>query len=448
VITYRARRARLRIIAAATVVIAALTVWAIRHAISMIDTLHRGGHRFGMIYTLAFCSLVWQTILCNLERPRRMTARQRRRSDAWNVTVSVPVYNEDERLLVRCLYSLLDQTRLPDHIHVVDDGSKVSYERARAWFLPMAAEMGVGASWVRTTNGGKRHAQGVTIRATPDADVYVTVDSDAILDRHAIAEGLKPFSDAKVQSVAGVFLAVNSRRNLLTRCEDLWVVTGQLVDRSAASAMGAVLVNSGVLAFYRAQLLRGHLEAYLGETIAGRPVKFSDDSMLTTFAQLAGKTVQQPTAIAFTAMPENVGHHLRQYLRWMRGSTIRTAWRFRYLRVTSYAYWAHAVAWMQTAIATVTWVAVFVVQPVIDGALVPSLLLIPVLVVYGQSLRYLSVRRSDESVWSQLATVALAPLMMLWVMFVLRLVRWYAMATCLKTGWGTRADVEVGLAQL
>ena len=33
----------------------------------------------------------------------------------------------------------------------------------------------------------------------------------------------------------------------------------------------------------------------------------------------------------------------------------------------------------------------------------------------------------------------------LWVFFVLRGIRWYGMASSLKTGWGTRADVEVSL---
>lgn len=48
---------------------------------------------------------------------------------------------------------------------------------------------------------------------------------------------------------------------------------------------------------------------------------------------------------------------------------------------------------------------------------------------------------------SQLATWALAPVAALWAFFVLRPVRWYAMATCLRTGWGTRADVEVTLGR-
>lgn len=62
-----------------------------------------------------------------------------------------------------------------------------------------------------------------------------------------------------------------------------------------------------------------------------RPVTFSDDSLLTLYALVRGRVVQQPTAVVFTAMPEELGHHLRQYLRWMRGSSLRSRWRVRYL---------------------------------------------------------------------------------------------------------------------
>ncbi|WP_275561157.1 hypothetical protein [Streptomyces sp. 5-6(2022)] len=76
-----------------------------------------------------------------------------------------------------------------------------------------------------------------------------------------------------------------------------------MVDRSALSAMGSVLVNSGPLAAYRADVVRDNLDSYLNETFMGRPAMFSDDSLLTLYALLRGQTVQQPSAVAFTAMP-------------------------------------------------------------------------------------------------------------------------------------------------
>lgn len=96
-------------------------------------------------------------------------------------------------------------------------------------------------------------------------------------------------------------------------------------------------------------------------------------------------------------------------------------------------------------LSTVIFGALFVVQPALDHRVIPSLILIPLLVGYGQALRYLAFRRSDEPLWSQILTVAIAPIATLWAFFVLRPIRWYAMATCLRTGWGTRQKVEVTL---
>jgi hyaluronan synthase len=148
-------------------------------------------------------------------------------------------------------------------------------------------------------------------------------------------------------------------------------------------------------------------------------------------------------------MPETVDHHLRQYVRWMRGAFIRSWWRIRYLPLSGYAFWAHALGWVQMVVSTTILGLLFVAAPIRDPRLVaqlPFLLTIPVLIGYGQALRFLSVRRNDDRLRSQLLTFALAPVATLWAFTVLRVVRWYAMVTCLKTGWGTRENVEVAVS--
>ncbi|MGW4809413.1 hypothetical protein [Kitasatospora sp. NPDC004272] len=50
------------------------------------------------------------------------------------------------------------------------------------------------------------------------------------------------------------------------------------------------------------------------------------------------------------------------------------------------------------------------------------------------------MRRSDQSLRSQLGTWALTPLALARSRAVLRPVRWYATATCLRPGWGTRRN--------
>jgi hyaluronan synthase len=422
----------------------ACAAWALHHALGLTSALEGHGSEFYTVFFLAFLLLVWQTVLCFLERPYVVTCDQRAALARRRVVVNVPCYNEDPDALRACLASMLHQTRPPDLVHVVDDGSSVDYAAVRRWFERSAARAGVPTRWSRQPNAGKRRAQGVTVAGTPDADFYVTVDSDAVLDPHAIEEGLKPFADPRVQSVAGVVMLTNLRRNLLTRATELWFVVGQLIDRSAMSTMGGVLVNSGALAFYRGELLRRHLDGYLNESFFGRAVELSDDSMLTIYALTEGRAVQQPTAFAFTLMPDRYDHHRRQYVRWMRGAFIRSWWRFRYLPLGSYAYWNHLLGWVQLALSTATFLTFFVYVPIaVDPGLLPYFLVVPLLVGYGQGLRYFVIRRADVSLAEQVQVYLLTPVVALYSFFVLRVLRYYAIATCLRTGWGTRAQVEV-----
>lgn len=438
----------------AFLVLIALAIWAVRHAFSTMDFIHGKGTQLGVIFTIAFVMLAFQTVLYYLEPVHHITDRQERQLNGLYVTVPVPLYNEDPDLLLGGLMSLLDQERRPNMVYVVDDGSAmtdpetgqrapVDYTAVRRQFSRAAAQVGVETRWVYIEHGGKRRAQAEAVRNTPQTDIYVTVDSDAFLPRDAIRELLKPLANPRVQSVAGVVLASNNRKNLLTRFTDLWFVTGQLVDRSSQSTMGSVLVNSGVLAAYRGSLLRDFLPVYLNETFFGRKVEFSDDSMLTIFALSRGKAVQQPTAYALTTMPERLPHHVRQYTRWMRGAFIRSWWRFKYLRLSGYAFWSHLMGWIQMAISTAVFGYLFVVSPIMTKSFSPWLLTVPILVGYAQALRYLSFRRTDESLGSQLLTFAMSPIATLWMFFVLRPIRWYAIATCWKTGWGTRQTIEV-----
>ncbi|MFH8438186.1 hypothetical protein ACH4A3_23550 [Streptomyces sp. NPDC018007] len=198
---------------------------------------------------------------------------------------------------------------------------------------------------------------------------------------------------------------------------------------------------------YRAELLTDHTEGYLSETFMGRPVTFSDDSLLTLYALVRGRVVQQPTAVVFTAMPEELGHHLRQYLRWMRGSSLRSRWRVRYLPARHPALTAQLLRWFQqlATAAALLWLLALHLRP---GPLPsPLLMAVPLLLTASQTLRYLVLRRSDQTLRSQLATWALTPLAMLWSWTVLRPLRWYGAASCWKTGWGTRQNgAEVHLA--
>lgn len=445
---------RRRVLVVAAAVLAAAAVWSAHHGLAAYGLAAQGrGHRLVAVYAVLWVVLVFQLGFSYLNRPFAVSRRARARLDAMNVAGLVPAYNEDPAALQACLASMIGQYRRPQSIVVVDDGTRdeqavAGYDAVRAWFYAAAAAAGVRPVWVRQPNAGKRHAQVHALAWTPDADFYWTVDSDTISDRRALGELLKPMADLRVQSVAGIVTAANVRASLLTRFTDLWFVTGQLVDRGSLSVLGgSVWVNSGPIALYRAGVLRDNVVGYLTETFGGRRVPFSDDSLLTLYAMLRGRTVQQPSAIAFALMPDRYRHFWRMYLRWMKGSTIRSVWRMRYLSMGRPAWWLHVQRWAGTAVSSALFVGV-----VLGGlALSPSweaaawLAGVPVAIAYATCLRYLTIRRSDQSAVYQWGTWLLAPVAALFAATVLRAARWWGVVTCWRTGWGTRETVEVAL---
>jgi len=443
----------------ANVLLMLIAMWAVRHIYSILFLAQGNngtsgyGAQFGVIYAFAFGILAWQTLLYCLEKPYTVTPRQQNELNTVRVIVNVPVCNEDVSALKLCLVSLVRQSRRPDLIHVVVNGpNRIDYAAVREETQNIAKNGNVDLIWSEQTIAGKRQAQAATVRRFLKAsDIFLSIDSDSCLDQEAIVEGLKPFAKPRIMSVAGVVLTINNRAKLLTRLSGLWFTTGQLVDRSSFSAFGAVLVNSGAIAFYRGSLMIDNLDGYVNETFFGRPVEFSDDSLLTIYALRAGRAVQQPSSFAFTLMPETMSHHLRQQVRWMRGAFIRSWWRFRYLSLRDYAFWGHLMGWWQLFLSSVVCTYLFVVLPITHHiSLFPYMLyliMIPILVAYGQALRFLAVTRSDESWGYRLCTFSMEIIPALWAYFVLRFVRYYSIVTCLKTGWGTRQNVEVGMAK-
>jgi hyaluronan synthase len=247
-VKYQAELARGRLVLVFGLLFTMLLAWALLHAYRTVREID-SHTALPWVWLFAFTFLAVQMLLCFAERPRRATAAQMASLDALSLVVNVPVYNEDPAALRECLWSLLTQSRKPALIHVVDDGSKISYSETESWFRTEAARYGVMSAWDRQPNAGKRQAQGRTIGTFTHADIVLTVDSDAILDPDAVREGLKPFVNPRVHSVAGIIMVANRSVNLLTRMTDLWFVIGQTVDRSAFSAVRGVLVNSGALAF-------------------------------------------------------------------------------------------------------------------------------------------------------------------------------------------------------
>lgn len=170
----------------------------------------RSGFVLAPLDAAIFAAVSFFLILAHLHRDVRPRPSQAAALAKLRVTVVVPLYNEDMPTVHRMLDSLAAQTRPVQRIHIVNDGSRLAvgpdgeFDDVAAvvdgWrpLMPQHTEM----RYDRIANSGKRHAQAVAFRADPDANVFVTVDSDTVLDPHAIEYGLAPLCRRKVNAVA------------------------------------------------------------------------------------------------------------------------------------------------------------------------------------------------------------------------------------------------------
>jgi hyaluronan synthase len=373
----------------------------------------------------------------------RTTGRQQAQLDSLRVSVVVPVYNEDPKVFRAMLDSVLAQTRKVQRLHVVDDGSKTDecWRVFRLWAKTAPLDMEVEFS--RIENSKKRHAQSVAFHADTKADVWVTLDSDTVLDPNAILEGLKPFSRPKVTAVAGLLVTLNDDKNLLTRMTDLGFTMSFLNGRASWSLLRSVVVSCGGLAFYRGWVVRKYLGAYLTQTVWGKKVVSGDDRMMTCYALQEGHTVLQEGSMGYTLTPENLSHLTRQRIRWWRSFFWGGGWLIQNFSVFKPAWWLVAWQFVSFVLFTFALPVVLLVGPIRTQHIPWEFFVYTGVLSYISSIRFLALKRPDRSTAYRFCTWLMAPLSSLLHMYLCAVLQYVGLATFMKTGWGTRAEVEV-----
>jgi len=369
--------------------------------------------------------------------------------DHHRVCIVMPLYNEDPGFAVASVRSMINQDRRPDRIHVVDDGSPDGGRASLAVEHVLRSEAN-DLEWEVTrlaTNQGKRAALATGFRAAPDADIYVCVDSDTILDHAALAEGVRSFNDRDVAAVAGFVMAENWSRNVLTRMIDLRYVSAFLSERAAYSLFGAVLCCCGSLAFFRAEVIRDRLDDFLDQRFLGQVATFGDDRRLTNYALRAGRVVLCEKARASTAVPERFGHYLRQQIRWNKSFFRESVWVLGTFPLASGAFWLtlwEIVAW---GVVGMLLMATFAFWPLMAHArdALPFIAIVPI-AAYARCTAYLEDTRPSMRLSERIGIFALAPLYAVMHLAVLVPLRMWALLSLRRARWGTRESVEVRLA--
>ncbi|WP_158542936.1 glycosyltransferase [Phytoactinopolyspora halophila] len=391
------------------------------------------------LYGVAVFTILGTKLLLSLLPAKRWPAPNPR----MRVGVIVTLYNEDPELLRQCLGSILNQTFQPTHIVIIDDHSRSldghdAAQEYAAWYDHISVIR-------QQSNLGKREALGEGFRALAGrVDVFLCVDSDSYLEPNAIYEGMRPFRSRKTAAATGIVLPSNYNKNIITRLQDVRYINSFLGERAAYSKFGSVLCVCGALAFYRANMVMRHLDDFLDQTFFGRPAVVGDDRHMTNRLLTEGRVVLVEGSISHTAVPEKLGHFVRQQARWGRSFFRESIWALRNLGPGRCAWWLTLMEMAQWAIFSTILVYVVLIHPIVTGQILALQYLIFVgLMAATRAVRYFDLRRRDQSIWSRLTSFSVAPLYGYLSLFVLLPLRFYSLFTLRMAAWGTRNKVEV-----
>ncbi|MFN2396940.1 MAG: glycosyltransferase [Bacteroidales bacterium] len=235
-------------------------------------------------------------------------------------TVIVPAYNEGEQVYATLL-SLRDSLYPASKLQLIaiDDGSK---DDTWEWMKKAKEELGDRVSiYQQPVNKGKRHAlyRGFNLAT---GDVFVTVDSDSIVEKDTLRNLVSPFvTNKNCGAVAGNVRVLNNKKAIIPRMLNVSFVFSFEFIRSAQSVLGSVLCTPGALAAYRSKAVMGCLPEWINQTFMGKPTDIGEDRAMTNMILKQGYHVLfQRNAYVLTNIPEKFSSLHKMFTRWERSN--------------------------------------------------------------------------------------------------------------------------------
>ncbi len=228
------------------------------------------------------------------------------------ISVIVPLYNENPKLVKRCVQSILDANGNKEVI-VVDDGSKdvscakMIKENFRSKLLFIRYEK----------NKGKRFAQKVGFDRSKGKFI-ATVDCDTVITKNSLTNLVTPLiSDDNVGATTGNIKVLNVKKNLLTKMIASRYWNAFNIERKSLSSFGIVTCCSGVLSAYRRDVISKFMNRYVNQKFLGEKCTYGDDRHLTNLVLMNGfKTKYAKNAVCYTQVPIGLWKFVKQQLRW------------------------------------------------------------------------------------------------------------------------------------
>ena len=257
--------------------------------------------------------LAFRTMLWFRYRPGPIASM----AEAPLMTVVIPAFNEGA-MIGRCIDSVMAAHYPADRLEVivVDDGSTDDTWRHISFAV---ARHGDRVTALRLeANRGKREALATAFHRAR-GDIFVTLDSDSVVEANALLALAGPLRDERVGAVAGRVVVYNRSEGIIPRMLHVRFVLAFDFLRAYQSVCRTVYCTPGALSAYRASAVKRVLDAWLHQRFFTIPSTYGEDRALTNYIlDLGFDTVYQRSASVSTIVPTTYGMLCRMYLRWER----------------------------------------------------------------------------------------------------------------------------------
>ena len=234
--------------------------------------------------------------------PRRAPERREYRG---RVSVVIAGHSEEGAIL-RCVRALREQSRPPDEIVVVSDGSS---DRMAAVIARLLRSGEIQAAHATELRAGKSAGTNMAARLCT-GDAIVNVDCDCSFDRHAIRELVRPLGDPAVGAACGTILPRNAGASVIAAFQGIEYMVSISLGKQAADRIGQVTCVSGAFGAFRR-------EAYEGT--GGLDAGGGEDLDLTMRLRASGWDIRfAHRACCYTDVPDTLRAFVRQRFRWER----------------------------------------------------------------------------------------------------------------------------------
>ncbi|MCB9810812.1 MAG: glycosyltransferase [Candidatus Nomurabacteria bacterium] len=220
------------------------------------------------------------------------------------ISILIPCHNE-EKSIEACVSSCLNQTRLPDQVIVVNDGStdrsgeilKKFGDRIQVITLPKAT-------------GNKSYAQEIGLKFVT-GDVFISTDGDTMLNERFVEFVEEDYTKNPELTAVGGYVR-SLRHNWLTACRAYEYAVGQNLHKLAQHHLAFLFVIPGAAGVFRTE----HFNKYISfehDTLT------EDLDFTYRLHEQDLKIMYDRRIIVYTQDPATLHSYINQMRRWFAG---------------------------------------------------------------------------------------------------------------------------------